>query len=289
MTHMKRFIPVLVFTIAACGGPGIEPVSGAVDSVPDVPIRASVAYGAIVAYGEGPSQYGELTIPAEPGKLPVVVLMHGGFWKAAYGLDLMQPLAADLNERGYATWNIEYRRVGEPGGGYPNTLLDVAAAIDRLATIDQQDRLDLDRVAVVGHSAGGHLALWGAARETIPVGEPGAGPAVIPRVAVGQAAVVDLAEAAIANLGGGAVQDLLGGDLFTVPDRYAAAQPDLAGATARIILVHGEFDLIVPMSQSIGAEQFGAEIVLIPYADHFDMIDPTHDAWAAVLSALASL
>ena len=87
------------------------------------------------AYGDGPEQFATLAVPATPGPHPVVVLIHGGFWRAAYGLDLMEPLAADLVGRGYAAWNIEYRRVGQPGGGWPGTLEDVAAAIDKLADL----------------------------------------------------------------------------------------------------------------------------------------------------------
>ena len=189
----------------------------------------------IVAYGADASQFGELAIREETGKMPVVVLIHGGFWKVGFDLDLMRPLAADLNERGYATWNIEYRRVGESGGGFPNTLLDVAAAVDWLASSDQVARLDLDRVAVVGHSAGGHLALWVATHDVTPTGGPGTDPSVAPKLAIGLAAVVDLAEAADLYLGSGAVQNLLGGELAYVPDHYAAAQPDLAGTGARIV------------------------------------------------------
>jgi len=240
-------------------------------------------------YGTDPSQFGELTIPEETGKAPVVVLIHGGFWKTAFDLDLMRPPAADLNERGYATWNIEYRRVGESLGGYPNTLLDVAAAVDWLASSEQVARLDLDRVAVVGHSAGGHLALWVATRDLAPTGRPGADPSIAPQLAIGLAAVVDLAEAAELYLGSGAVQNLLGGELASVPDHYAAAQPDLAGTAASIVLIHGELDDTVPVSQSLGAAESGALVIQIPGADHFDVIDPSHDAWVPVINSLRAL
>ena len=122
-----------------------------------------VAAGPVTyVYGDSPEQFATLAVPATPGPHPVVVLIHGGFWRAAYGLDLMEPLAADLVRRGYAAWNIEYRRVGQPGGGWPGTLEDVAAAIDKLADLADDADLDLTRVSVVGHSAGGHLALWAA-------------------------------------------------------------------------------------------------------------------------------
>src|SRR5262245_32239546 len=109
------------------------------------------------AYGDDPSQFGDLY-----GTGPVAVMIHGGFWKAAYGLDLMEPLCRDLAARGWAAWNIEYRRLGN-GGGVPNTLDDVCAAIDQLAELDG---VDLSRVVAIGHSAGGHLAAWAATRSS---------------------------------------------------------------------------------------------------------------------------
>ena len=180
-------------------------------------------------YGDSPEQFATLALPATPGPHPVVVLIHGGFWRAAYGLDLMEPLVADLVGRGYAAWNIEYRRVGQPGGGWPGTLEDVAAAIDKLADVADDADLDLDRVSVVGHSAGGHLALGRRPWRCSIRGVPGADPVVEVAAAVGLAPVTNLRMGAAERVGNGAVVDFLGGSPEEFPDRYAVAEPNLAG------------------------------------------------------------
>ena len=242
-----------------------------------------------IAYGDDPLQFGDLYLPDAAGAadgLPVVVLIHGGFWRNRYGLDLMVPLADDLVGRGYAAWNIEYRRVGDAGGGWPGTLTDVAAAVDRLATLSPEHGLDLGRVAIVGHSAGGHLALWSAGRTAIAAGSPGADPTVVPVVAIGQGPVVGLASAAEAGLGGGAVVDFLGGPPESHPDRYLVATPSLSAGPAMLAVV-GSADDIVPPPFSVDTAQPGAvEVVTVDGADHFDLIDPSHAAWSAVVDRL---
>ena len=124
-------------------------------------------------YGPDRSQRGELHLPSGPGPHPVMLLLHGGSWRKRYGIVVMRGLAADLLRRGWAVWNIEYRRLGA-GGGWPATFEYVAAAVDHLAEIDAP--LDMARVSLLGHSAGGHLALWAAGRDRLPQGAPGADP-----------------------------------------------------------------------------------------------------------------
>lgn len=246
-----------------------------------------------VSYGPHRSQVADLRLPRDGRDLPVAVLLHGGFWLDRYGRQLMAPLARDLVAAGWAVYNVEYRRLGG-GGGWPETLQDAAAAVDRLADPDLA-RLDQDRVVVVGHSAGGHLALWAAARSRLPDGVVGAEPRVRPCAVVAQAAVSDLARAAGEELGGGAATRLLGGRPDEVPDRYAVADP-----AARLplgvptLLVHGRDDVLVPpgMSRRFAAAARAAGdpvgLELVP-GDHFVHLDPSGAAWAVVRDRLPGL
>jgi acetyl esterase/lipase len=243
-----------------------------------------------VAYGDGESQFGELWLPSvRPAGAPppVVVLVHGGFWRNSYGLDLMDPLAVDLVGRGAAVWNIEYRRVGELGDGWTGTLADVAAAVDEVATFATEFDLDGGDIAVVGHSAGGHLALWAASRQLLPSGAPGAAPIVTPRLAVGLAPVADLVAAARDGVGDGAVVDFLGGGPSDVPERYAIATPSPAKGVD-VVVVRGGSDDIVPAAYTTppGSRPGTVTVVDVAGEDHFDLIDPSSRSWAATLSAL---
>ncbi|HSK59839.1 MAG TPA: alpha/beta hydrolase fold domain-containing protein [Actinomycetospora sp.] len=205
-----------------------------------------------LAYGGDPAQYGVLHLPPGAGPVPVVVVVHGGYWRASYGLELGTPLAVDLTNRGIAAWNIEYRRVGA-GGGWPATFADVAAAVDLLPGEVQKAagaRLDLDRVVMLGHSAGGHLAAWSASRARLPDGTVAPQPRVRPVGTVAQAGVLDLVAAADQDLGGGAVVDLLGGTPITVAGRYALGSPAaLVPATGPVVCVHGDADTVVPLDR----------------------------------------
>jgi acetyl esterase/lipase len=211
-------------------------------------------------YGSDPSQYGVLY-----GEGPVAVLIHGGFWKAEYGLELMDALCADLASRGWAAWNIEYRRLGN-GGGVPFTLDDVGAAIDHLRELPG---VDLSRVVTIGHSAGGHLAAWAATRDN-------------PRVAVtgvvSQAGVLDLQRAWDLRLSNGVVERFLRGqptDVASPIERLPLGVPAL--------LTHGARDDIVPVEISERfARASGASLIVEPEEDHFGHLDPGNPLWKAV-------
>ena len=239
-----------------------------------------------IPYGDDPSQYAELTRPAGESK-GVVVVIHGGFWQAQYDASLGRPLAASLAAHGWTAWNLEYRRVGN-GGGYPATFDDVAAGIDALVDVEG---LDLSNVITLGHSAGGHLAVWAAGRPGL-TGTDWSDPAVPVTAAVSQAGVLDIATALADDLGGGAARSLLGEGS---DDREALADP-----TAQLPIdvpvrcIHGRSDTVVPLRQSSDyvrlATAAGADAELLEVdGDHFVVIDPSSGVWAQTLEVLDAL
>ena len=240
------------------------------------------------AYGPHSRHVGDWWLPDRADeRLPTVLLVHGGFWRPRWDLSLEDEVAADLAARGWLVWNVDYRPSSEP---WPATLTDVAAAHDHLRT---HPRVDPARTAVVGHSAGGHLALWLASRGRLPAGAPGAGPRVPPpALAVAQAPVADLREAARLRLGSGAVAALLGGEPAEVPDRLAAADPlDLLPTGVPTVCVHGESDDVVPIAQSeayVARAGDAARLVRLP-GGHFEHVDPASAEVAALRDALAAL
>lgn len=283
-------LAALVGSATSCGDGEVRGNEGGDDEVGNA--RST---GSPHAYGTDPSQFGQLYLPASGGPFPVVVVIHGGFWRSAYDLSLGTPLALDLVGRGYAVWNLEYRRLGN-GGGWPATFDDAAAGIDLLAELVADGTpLDLSRVATLGHSAGGHLAVWAAARPALPADAPGANPTVALSGALAQAGVLDLRRAAEERLGGGATQLLLGGEPDEVPERYAVASPvERVPFGVPIVCVHGRGDTIVPPTQSTGfvraaiAAGDDAEVVEVD-GDHFAVIDVSTPAWAAIVERLPGL
>jgi len=229
-------------------------------------------------YGPHRSQFCELWLPDGDGPHPVAVLLHGGAWRAHYGRQLMWPLAADLRERGWAAWNVEYRRLGE-GGGWPATFDDVAAAIDALA--DRPEPLDLGTVVAVGHSAGGQLAVWAGARADarVPV-----------TAVVAQAGQLDLEHIARAGLSDSAVPELLGGMPEEVPERYAAASPArLLPLPVPVLVVHGDEDRLAPAAAGrrfAEAAGDGCALVVTPGEGHVAHLEPDSEAWRVTLRFL---
>ena len=232
-------------------------------------------------YGTARSQFGELFLPDGDGPFPVAVLIHGGFWRARHGRKQSRPLCTDLAARGWAAWNVEYRRLGD-GGGFPRTLDDVAAAVDHLTEVPahRPGVLDLSRVVAIGHSAGGHLAAWLATREAARVPVTGV---------VAQAGVLDLRMASALALSDGVVHELLGGTPEEQPARYALASPaERLPLGVPALVTHGDRDEIVPLaiSEAFAAAANAAgddvELVVAPGEDHFGHLDPRNPLWTAV-------
>jgi acetyl esterase/lipase len=250
------------------------------------------AADARIAYGDDPLQFGDLRLPGESGEgpFPVVIVVHGGFWKSKYTLDHIGHLCAALAASGVATWSVEYRRIGDEGGGWPNTMLDVGKACDHLRAIADDYHLDLERIVVTGHSAGGHLAAWVAARHNIPEGDPlyAAEPLIVD-ACVPLAGVVDLNLCWRMKLSNGIVEQLLGGTPEQVPERYESASPGaLLPLGVKQRLVHGTADpnvpyeianLYVARAKSLGDD---IELITLKGTGHFEVIDPTSKEWPTV-------
>ena len=238
-----------------------------------------------LAYGPDPQQFGELRLPAGAGPHPLAIALHGGFWRAKYDLAHLGHLCAAITAAGIATWSVEYRRVGNPGGGCPGTLDDVALGALYARGLAARYSIDSARVAAFGHSAGGQLALWLGARRVLPL-----------RGIVALAPVSDLVQASALRLGSGITDTFLGGTPREVPARYADASP-----RARLplglpqLLLHGREDDTVPITMSeeyvAAARAAGDEARLLAFegAGHFELIDPRTPEGRAVVEALQQL
>lgn len=255
-----------------------------------------------IAYGEGGLNFGHLRLPEGadgPGAAPhpVVVFIHGGCWLSEYGIGHVGLAEEALAEAGYAVWSLEYRRVGDEGGGWPGTFRDVAAGVDHLRRLAREYPLDLDRVVAVGHSAGGQLALWAAARSKMPPGSPIHAPAPLPvRGVVGLAPAATLAELHRVGICGDVVDGLMGGGPDEVPDRYRAASPmrlTPVGVPQRVIVgVHDETwgphgRAYVRRAREAGEPSISLRVA--PESGHFEMIVPGTSTWLLVLEELDAL
>jgi len=234
-------------------------------------------------YGTDPNQFGDLRLPKATGPFSVVLNIHGGFWRAQYDLSHAGHLCAALTTKGLATWNIEYRRVGNPGGGWPGTFEDVAAAYRFLPQIAKRYNLDTAKNVVMGHSAGGQLALCLAAHETTV------------KRAVSLAGVLDLQQAFDLHLSNDAVVAFLGGKPKDVPEHYHEADPMQLKIAATQWLIHGAADDVVPAFFSRNyaekKKESGEDVHYseISTAGHFDLIDPRSAAWPRVENTVMHL
>jgi acetyl esterase/lipase len=254
-----------------------------------------------IAYGTDSSQYGELRVPTGPGPHPVVVLIHGGCFKAQYATARETGQLGDaLKDKRIASWNIEYRRLGQPGGGWPGTYLDVARGVDHLRAIASQYRLDLGRVVIVGHSAGGHLAMWAAARRRVPNGSDVyvANPLPV-RGVVDLAGPLDLT-AHVSEYeglcGDSVITTLLGGKPSAVPARYAQVSPKaLVPIDVPQVIVTGTHEDFVPrdlidryVNAALGSGD-SVRVVVFPGAGHFEIASASAWTWPRVEGAIRSL
>lgn len=252
----------------------------------------------VLRYGPGREQIADLRLPPGRGPAPLILLLHGGFWRAEYDRTHLGPLATALAEHGYLVCTPEFRRTGQQDGGWPGTFDDIALATDTLSKlVASSAEVDGDRIALVGHSAGGHLALWAASRHRLPPGSPWRRSTALPiRGVLSLAGISDVTECARRELDDCAAQLLLGGEPEEVADRYAAADPmRLLPTGQRTVLLHGTDDVIVPLEMSrryveaATATGDDASRLSLGGIEHFGPIDPRSAAWPAVISALEGL
>jgi len=248
-----------------------------------------------ICYGSDPLQFGDLRIPLGPGPYPVVVVIHGGCWTNFFGLDLMDDMSDTLTAAGVETWNIEYRRIGDTGGGFPGTLTDVGLAVDKLRDLAPTYHLDLERVITVGHSAGGHLGFWVAARHRLPPKDPLRGADPLPlSAAVALAGILNLTESLEHDVCIDYAAVLMNGMPEQIPGLYAVASPsELLPLGLRQTLIHGTDDPIVPLAMSDhyrdaarAAGDHQVSLKKVQGANHFDVIDPASPKWPQVFERI---
>jgi acetyl esterase/lipase len=229
-----------------------------------------------VSYGSDQNQFVDLRLPKQQSQQKLAIIIHGGYWRALYDLAYAGHICAALTAKGIATANLEYRRVGNPGGGWPGTFADIRAAYQFLLQAASRYKFDTRRIVAIGHSAGAQLALCLAARESGI------------KSVVSLAGVIDLQRAYALHLSNDAVVEFLGGTPADVGDHYREADPMKLKIAARQSVVHGSADDIVPPSFSRDyvtakrKENEDVQLVEIASAGHFDVVDPRSPAWKVV-------
>lgn len=252
-----------------------------------------------VYYGNDSLQYGDIRIPQGSTSAPLIVVVHGGAWLKEYTLDYMNPFCKALTKAGFITWNLEYRRIGDEGGGYPGTFTDIASAMDCIPTLTTLEhlkgRIDFNAIILLGHSAGGHLAVWAGSRSHIPQNHIlGAANPLPIRGVVSLAGVLDLQEAFESGLAEGAVRQLLApyapDALYPVVSPFAMVPADVP-----VMIIHGIDDMEVPLSaskayaQKVRALNGAITCTTVHNTDHFSLTDPYGPAWKEILHAVTTL
>jgi acetyl esterase/lipase len=246
------------------------------DVLTDTPSPAGVRLN----YGQDQFQFGDLRLPPGKGPFPAAMFVHGGFWRARYDLQHAGFLCAALTKAGFVSWNIEYRRVGNPGGGWPGSFEDVTAGYQFLRQLAGEYPIDGKRIVVIGHSAGGQLALALAAHHNSM------------RAAVSLAGVLDLRRTWELHLSNDAVAEFLGGPPESVPEHYHEASPAVLDIHCKQLIVHGVHDDTVPVAMSrayVRQKKANGENITfleLPDSGHYELIDPKSAAWPKILEAL---
>lgn len=294
----RELIAVAALALGACAQSPVREAAPQPVAWKDIAALPPPPADHAIAYGQGPFQFGELRLPEGAGPHPVAVVIHGGCWLADYDLHYITHLSAALARAGIATWTLEYRRIGNDGGGWPGTFEDLVHGSGHLEALARDYPLDLERVVFIGHSAGGHLALWLAARHNLPPGTPLHSPAPLGvRGIVALAGITDLRSYGAGDGGcNAAVTPLLGGPADEAPERYAHASPiELLPLGMPQRLVVGLLDPIVPFEQAERyaerARAAGDDVQVWPVeaAGHFDLVAPFAPAWATVERAVLDL
>jgi len=296
---MRRFWRRLLATLAALTFAAPAPASAGPLSFSDLLARPRAKADAHIAFGPGRRQFGELWLPSGKGRHPVIVMIHGGCWQADLpGVELMDYVSDDLRRHGFAVWNIDYARLGDANGGYPDTFADAGLGVDHLRVLANTYPLDLSHVVVVGHSAGGHLALWAAGRRALGRKSPLFAKDPLPVAAVVSLAGIDdlaayRADGPDACGGPGTVDALVGAGHRGRTDLYADTSPArMVPIGVKQYVVSGLLDPIVPHAFGEGyaakAKTAGdpAVVMNISGAGHFELIDPTSAAWKQIVAVI---
>lgn len=244
-----------------------------------------------ISYGPDRLQFGELRLPKGDGPYPLLILIHGGCWLSEFDITHSRKLANGFASAGIAVWNIEYRRVGDEGGGWPGTFEDIAVGGDYVSELAKTFSLDLSRVIVAGHSAGGHLALWFANRPS----RFRTGNEIALHGVLGLAPAPDLAHLHGSELCGSVIDTLMGGSPREFPERYAEGSgiDRMPSGIAQHIILGTHDESWTPQGERYVEAAKGREVPLsvtyAPLSGHFEMIDPDSSTWSLVLGAAKGL